>query len=337
MKRFTRRDFMKTTGAGLGALALGASPAGAAELGDLDGPMPTRPLGDTGVDVAILCVGGHHLGRIDDDQEAIRFVRHAIDHGATFMDNAWEYHGGRSERVMGRALRDGYRDRAFLMTKHHGRTDKATAMKHLEDSLRRLQTDVIDLWQYHEIVYPDDPDMIFSPGGAIEAAHEAREQGKVRFIGFTGHKDPAIFQDMLDRDFAWDTVQMPINPLDAHYLSFERRILPQLEKRGIGCLAMKTMGGGFVLQSGVVEPRECLRYAWTKPVATVVSGMTSMDILNENIRLAKGFKPLEPAEERELLAHTEEVAQGGRYEPFKTTRMFDGAVGRRIHDIPTEG
>ncbi len=294
--------------------------------------MPTRVLGRTGRNISILGLGGHHIGQIQDDREAIRLIRTAIDLGITFMDNAWEYHQGRSEVLMGRALQDGYRDRVFLMTKHHGR-DKKTAMQHLEDSLRRLNTDVIDLWQFHEIIYENDPDMIFAPGGGIEAAEQAREQGKVRYVGFTGHKDPAIFRKMLSYDYPWTSVQMPVNVLDAHFKSFQKSILPILLERNIGPIAMKSMGGGHVLESGVVGPKQALRYAWSQPVATVVCGMTSREQLEMNIQAAIDFKPLSRHEEAELLEKAKPVARDGAFEPFKTTAQFDGIVGKQVHGL----
>jgi predicted aldo/keto reductase-like oxidoreductase len=321
----TRRDFMKTTALGLAASA--AMPAMAASK-----DIPTRAFGKTGEQVSILAVGGHHIGRIRDEQESIRLIRTAIDEGVTFMDNAYEYHNGRSEELMGKALQDGYREKAFLMTKHHGRKDKKVAMAHLEASLRRLKTDVIDLWQFHEVVYYNDPDMIFSEGGAIEAADEARKQGKVRYIGFTGHKDPKIHLDMLSRDYEWDAVQMPINPLDAHFRSFEKEVLPVLLERNIAPIAMKTVAGGHLKRANV-DPAAAIRYAWCQPVATVVSGMENMELLRANIELARSFTPMSDEEMQNLLASTKEAAMTGEYELFKTTRNYDGRLGREIHGI----
>ncbi len=295
--------------------------------------MPTRDFGKTGEKVSMLGVGGHAVGQIQDDQEAVDFIREAIDLGVTFLDNAWEYHNGRSEELMGRALQDGYRDKVFLMTKHHGRNDKAMAMQHLEDSLRRLQTNHLDLWQFHEVVYPDDPEMIFSEGGAIEVAVEAREQGKVRYIGFTGHKDPAIFLDMLNRDFKWDAVQMPVNVMDPHYRSFIKEILPILNERGIAPIAMKTLGGGNILKANVVEPAEALRFAWSQPIATLVSGMNSREVLHKNVETARQFTPMAEDEQVTLLAKTKPLALDGKFEPFKSSNAYDGPVGRKIHGI----
>jgi len=252
--------------------------------------------------------------------------------GVTFMDCAWEYHQGRSEVLLGKALQDGHRRQVFLMTKHHGR-DRKTAMQHLDDSLRRFKTDTIDLWQFHEIIYEDDPDMIFAPDGGIEAAEHAKEQGKVRYIGFTGHKAPAIFRKMLSYDFPWDTVQMPVNVLDAHFRSFQRETFPILLERNIGAIAMKSTGGGHVLESGVTGPRQALRYAWSQPVSTVVCGMTSLEQLEENVRAAREFKPLSRQEEAELLEKARPAARDGAFEPFKTTMQFDGVFGKQLHGL----
>ena len=329
----TRRDFMRGTLATLAATGL--APVAFAQESNTAG-IPTRPLGKTGVNVAILGLGGHHIGQIQDDQESIDFIRLAVDQGVTFMDNAWEYHNGRSEDLMGRALQNGYRNKVFLMTKHHGR-DKQTAMRHLEDSLRRLKTDAIDLWQFHEVVYDADPDMIFAAGGGIEAAEQAKQEGKVRFIGFTGHKDPAIFQRMLSHDYAWDAAQMPINVLDAHFKSFRNTIVPILQERGIGVIAMKTTASGNILQADAATPDECLNYTWSQPVATIVSGLKTRDHLEANIALAKSFAPMADDVQAALLARTKEVAMTGQYEPFKTTRAFDGPVGRKLHGVPLSG
>ncbi|GMV94516.1 MAG: hypothetical protein AMXMBFR82_42940 [Candidatus Hydrogenedentota bacterium] len=328
-RRSTRREFIQQTAAGVTIASLAPS----AWTAVANGEMPMRDFGNTGEKVSALGVGGHAIGQIKDDQESVDFIREAIDLGATFLDNAWEYHGGRAEELMGRALRDGYRNKAFLMTKHHGRSEKAMAMEHLEDSLRRLETDVIDLWQFHEVVYDDDPDMIFSKGGAIEAADEAKQQGKVRYIGFTGHKDPAIFKKMLDHDYKWDAVQMPVNVMDPHYRSFINEILPILNERGIAPIAMKTMGGGHILRANVVEPKEALRFAWSQPIATLVSGMSSRDILHQNVELAQSFEPMNEEEQVALLERTKSFAVAGEFEPFKSTNGYDGPVGRKIHGI----
>ncbi len=324
----TRRDFLKRTAYGF--CAIGAlSPAWAAAG---DAGIPTRPLGSTGLKVSLLGLGGHHIGQIKDDAESVRLIRRAIDMGVTFLDNAWEYHNGRSEELMGKALADGYRNKVVLMTKHHGR-DRKTAMAHLEDSLRRLHTDVIDLWQFHEVVYDKDPEMIFAVGGGIEAADLARKQGKVRFIGFTGHRDPLLHLKMLAYGYPWDAVQMPLNVLDPHFKSFQAHVLPILVRRNIGVIAMKTMGSGYVLRANVATPEEALRYVWSQPVSTIVSGMQSAQLLETNVALARRFQPMSEPEQTALLAKTKEAGLTGKFEPFKTAPNFDGPIGRRLHGI----
>jgi predicted aldo/keto reductase-like oxidoreductase len=326
----TRREFIKGTLGGLCAAGLPSQSVWASNEA-----VPRRPLGKTGESISILGIGGHHLGQIENEQEAIRFVREAIDNGVTFMDNAWEYHKGRSEELMGKALQEGYRKKAFLMTKHHGR-DKKTAIKHLEDSLRRLKVEQIDLWQFHEIIYEDDPKMIFSKNGGIEAAEQARRDGKIRFIGFTGHKDPSLFTQMLKQDYEWDAVQMPVNVLDPHFRSFQKEILPVLVERKIGIIAMKTLAGGHLLAPKIVTPQEALTYTWSQPVSTIVSGMDSRELLMANIQTAREFTPMSQEAQAKLLERTRSVASSGEYEPFKTTRKFDGWVGREQHGIAKE-
>ncbi|MDY7017723.1 MAG: aldo/keto reductase [Nitrospirota bacterium] len=296
-------------------------------------PIPKRPLGKTGVSVSILGLGGSHVGTIQDEAQAVRLVREAIDLGVTFLDNAWEYHHGRSEEIVGKALQGGYRQKAFLMTKVHGR-DKKSSLSQLEDSLRRLKTDVIDLWQFHEVVYEDDPDLIFAKDGGIEAAYEAKKSGKVRFVGFTGHKDPKIHLDMLSKGYDWDTVQMPVNVLDAHFRSFQKQVLPVLVERNIGAIAMKTLADGHLLKAGVVTPREALTYVWSQPVSTIVSGMDSLELVRNQARLASNFVPLSAEEQEKLLQRTAKAAKGGAFEPFKTSNRYDGWKGREIHGIP---
>jgi aryl-alcohol dehydrogenase-like predicted oxidoreductase len=282
------------------------------------GAVPTRPLGKTGEQVSILGLGGWHLGGIQDHHEAISLVREAVDNGVTFLDNAWIYHGGRSEALMGHALRDGYRSRVFLMTKHWAPRDKKTAMGQLEDSLRRLQTDVIDLWQIHRVIYPDEPQRIFSPGGAIEAAEEAKKAGKVRYIGFTGHKNPQVFLKMLQYDYDWDTVQMPLNVLDPHFQSFQTLVLPILVQRNIGVIAMKTLAAGNLLQTRVVSPEVALTYVWSQPVATLVSGITSRQQLRSNYNLARSFTPMSQEIQKQVMEKTKSAGLQGKYEPYKT-------------------
>ena len=327
MSHTTRREFMKQTVAGV--CAAGLLPMSRVIAA---GGVPTRPLGKTGVEVSILGLGGSHIGRFRrNQQEGITLVRKAIDMGVTFMDNAWEYGGGAAEEILGKALRDGYSDKVFLMTKHHGR-EKKMAQQHLEDSLRRLQTDVIDLWQFHECVYPKDPEMIYTQG-ALEVALEAKKAGKIRFIGFTGHKHPDIHKEMLERGFEWDAVQMPLNVMDAHFRSFQNVILPMLVERKIGVIAMKSLAAGNIQRANVIKPEEGINYVWSLPVSTLVSGIGDTDILEKNVALAQNFKPMSDEEKTALLARTKEAALTGEYEPFKTTRGFDGRLGRQIHGI----
>ena len=324
----TRRDFIKQTAYGLCAGNMLSHALAASGRADI----PKHPLGSTGVDVSILGLGGHHIGRIRDDNQSIQLIRKAIDSGVTFLDNAWEYHNGRSEELMGKALTGGYRDKAFLMTKHHGR-DKKTAMEHLEDSLRRLRTDVIDLWQFHEVVYDKDPEMIFAVGGGIEAAELAKKQGKVRFIGFTGHRDPVIHLKMLAYGYPWDAVQMPMNVLDPHFKSFQKNVLPILLRRNIGVIAMKTLASGHVLRAKAATPKQALSYIWSQPVSTIVSGMDSEQLLKANVGFAQAFKPMGQMEQAELLDKTKDIALTGKFEPFKTPPNFDGPIGRKLHGI----
>lgn len=325
-----RRDFLQQSVAGVAAAGLW--PAWAQATANSAGEIPKRPLGKTGIEVPILALGGYHIGRVRDDNESVRLVRRAIDLGVTFLDNAWHYNNGRSEEMMGKALQDGYREKVFLMTKHHGR-DRATAMQHLETSLRRLQTDVIDLWQFHEIIHEDDPDMIFGPDGGIEAAELAKKQGKVRFIGFTGHKDPAYLVEMLAHGYDWDTVQMPINVLDAHFQSFQRNVLPILTERNIGVIGMKSIAGGQVLQSGVATVPESLRYAWSQPIASLVSGMGSIAHLEQNVQAARNFTAYSQEEIDRLLERSAPAATDGRFERFKVTREHDSNEVLRLHQL----
>lgn len=327
--QFNRRQFMKKTSSALLMASVAADAFGQSTGGEI----PKRSFGRTGEKVSLLGLGGYHIGSIKDENESIRLIHEAIDLGVTFMDNAWEYHNGRSEEIMGKALQGDKRDKVFLMTKHHGR-DKKTAMQHLDDSLRRLKTDVIDLWQFHEIVYEKDPEMIFAEeGGGIEAAFEAKESGKVRYIGFTGHKSPEIFLEMLKNDYEWDAVQMPLNVMDAHFRSFEKQILPILQERGIAPIAMKSLASGFIAKSNTVQAEEALRYTLSLPVATVISGMETMERLRTNAKIATDFKPLTDEEKKNILEKTRQVAMTGEYEPFKTSRMFDGPVGRKLHGV----
>ena len=288
-----------------------------------------RQLGSTGEKVSAIGLGGHHIGRPADPQEGIRIVRTAIDRGVTFMDNCWDYQDGEAERRMGTALRDGYRQRVFLMTKFDGRTRAATA-KQVDESLQRLQTDCIDLIQYHETIRLEDPDRFFGENGALEALLDARKAGKVRFIGFTGHKDLLVHVRMLDvaaeHRFHFDACQMPLNPMDAHFRSFEHHVLPRLIAEGIAPLAMKPMGDGLLLQSKTVTPLECLHYALNLPASVVITGCESLERLEQALQAVDSFKPLGAAEVRAILAKTKEAAMTGKYERFKTTQEFDGTA-----------
>jgi uncharacterized protein len=290
--------------------------------------MPKRRLGRTGVEVSALGLGGFHMGGMSSPEESVRLVRTAVDEGVTFLDNCWDYHKGESELRMGRALADGYRERVFLMTKIDGRT-RASATAQLEQSLERLRTDVIDLVQIHEVIHEEDPKRCFEEG-CVEALVAARDAGKLRFIGFTGHKDPAIHRAMLaaakERGFEFDTVQMPLNVMDAHYKSFEKEVLPILLERDIGVLGMKSLGGGEILKTGRVKPEECLRYALSLPTSVVISGMDSLEVLEKNLALVKGFTPLGADEREALLARSRPVALSGKHELFKTSAKFDGTV-----------
>ena len=299
--------------------------------------IPLRPLGATGAMVSALGLGGHHIGKMTNQREAIRLVHAAIDGGISFMDNAWEYHDGRSEVVMGKAIHD-RRDRVFLMTKvcTHGR-GKREAMRQLEQSLRRLKTDRLDLWQVHECVYDNDPDLHFASGGVIEALDQAQRQGKVRFVGFTGHKHPDIHLAMLKRDYVFDTCQLPLNCFDASFRSFEEHVLPVLVRRGIAAIGMKSLGSdGRQVKDKVVTAEEALRYAMSLPVATTVSGIDSMKVLRQNLRIAQGFKPMSQRQMNALRKRVRAEAEDGRYELYKTTATHDGKVGRKQHHFPSD-
>jgi aryl-alcohol dehydrogenase-like predicted oxidoreductase len=289
-----------------------------------------RELGGTGERVSAIGVGGFHLGMDEVDESlAIRIVREAIDRGITFMDNCWDYNDGLSEVRMGRALRDGYRDKVFLMTKIDGRSKKAAA-KQLDESLRRLQVDHVDLVQHHEVIRFEDSHRIFREEGANEALVEAREAGKLRYVGFTGHKDPRIHLYMLEvaaqNGFAFDAVQMPLSLLDAHYRSFGRQVLPCLVEHGIGVLGMKSMAEGYLLKTGTVTPTECLHYALDLPTSVVITGIDSLEILDQALAAVRSFRPLTDEQRAGLLARTAEAAALGDYEPFKTTSLFDGTA-----------
>ena len=292
--------------------------------------MPMRTLGRTGVRVSLIGLGGWHLGfKTIDEQLSVRIIRTAIDNGINFMDNCWDYNEGASELRMGKALRDGYRERAFLMTKIDGRT-KQDAAKQLDESLKRLQTDHIDLVQHHEILRYEDPHRIFDDQGANAALIEARDAGKIRFIGFTGHKDPRIHLYMLEvareHGFQFDAVQMPLNVMDAHYRSFEKLVLPELVKENTGVLAMKTLANGLILESKTVSAIECLQYAMNLPTSVVITGCESMENLEQALTAARTFKPMTAEQVSSILSRTAEPAARGEYELFKTTSIYDGTA-----------
>ena len=292
--------------------------------------MPYRVLGSTGEQVSAIGLGGWHLGfKKMDEQLSIRIVRDAIHRGINFMDNCWDYNDGASEIRMGKALRDGYRKKVFLMTKIDGRS-KREAARQVEESLRRLQTDCIDLVQHHEILRYEDPHRIFDDDGANGALIEARKAGKLRHIGFTGHKDPRIHLYMLEvakqHGFKFDTVQMPLNVMDAHYRSFEKLVLPELVKQNIGVLGMKSMGNGVILKSNTVTAIECLHYALNLPTSVVITGVDSMEILEQAFVAARTFRPMSKTQLKALLAKTAKAASRGEFELFKTTSIFDGTA-----------
>ena len=326
----TRRDFLLEAAGS--ALAVGALANDVLASHQPAGPtgLPTRVLGRTGERVSVLCLGGWHIGSVKDPAEAVRIMHAAIDEGLTFFDNCWDYHDGGAEDVMGRALADGRRNKAFLMTKNCER-DYAGSIKCLDDSLRRLRTDRIDLWQFHEIIYDNDPDWVFEKGG-LKAALEARKAGKVRYIGFTGHKDPRIHLAMLAKPFAWDTCQFPVNVLDLHYRSFQKQVLPVCLKDKVGAIGMKGFGGGNGIagQAGLTWT-EAYQFALSQPIASQVVGMTTLDQLRGNVALARGFKPLTAAEQTALADRVKPFATDGRFEQFKSTQVFDGPVHRRQH------
>ena len=289
-----------------------------------------RTLGSTGEKVLAIGIGGWHIGlKGVDEQLSIRIIRTAVDRGINFMDNSWDYNEGASEIRMGKALRDGYRDRVFLMTKIDGRSKKEAA-RQLDQSLLRLQVDMIDLVQHHEVLRFEDPHRIFDDDGANAALVEARETGKLRYIGFTGHKDPAIHLHMLEvaasHGFTFDTVQMPLNVMDAHYRSFEKAVLPELVRRGTGVLGMKSMANGILLKSKTVTPVECLHYALNLPTSVVITGVDSMEILDQACEAVRAFRPMSDEEVRSMLSKTAVAAADGGYEPFKTSSIFDGTA-----------
>lgn len=301
------------------------------------GEVPRRKFGHTETVVSAMALGGATFANAKTKSESIHIVQEAVDNGITFMDNAWDYNDGRSETLMGEALR-GRRDKVFLMTKlcSHGR-DKKVALKQLEDSLRRLKTEHLDLWQIHEVVYETDPDLHFAAGGAVEALVEAKRQGKVKFVGFTGHKSPALHRQMLSYDFPFDSVQMPLSGFDAGFRSFEREILPLLIRRRIAPIGMKSLNGtGDAVKQGVVTAEEAIRYAMSLPVTTTVCGMDSLKVLRQNLKIARAFEPMTAAEKHAYRKKCVEAAADGRYELYKVSIYFDGAEGRKQHGFPSD-
>jgi uncharacterized protein len=321
----SRREFIGITA---GSLLVGGMLGAAAKLDSRNG-IPYRTLGRTGESVSLIGLGGYHLGKQSDSDESIRIIRTGIDEGINFLDNCWDYNDGESEIRMGRALRDGYRQKAFLMTKIDGR-NKTAAAAQLNESLRRLQTDRIDLLQFHEVIRDSDPDRIFAKGGAMEVVLEAKKAGKIRFVGFTGHKSPDIHLKMLataaQHGFTFDAVQMPLNVMDAHFNSFEKKVLPVLTKDGVGVLGMKPMGDPFILRSKTVTAVECLHYAMNLPTSVVITGCDSLPILQQALQAARTFQPIDSSQVAGLLAKTAKAAEAGEFELYKTTHHFDGTV-----------
>lgn len=311
---------------GLAALAA----AGAQTSQGANGSVPRRTLGRTGESVSCIGLGGFHIGKPKlSDAEATRIIRQAVDRGLTFLDNSWDYNDGKSEIRMGNALRDGYRQKVFLMTKFDGRT-KESAAQQIDESLKRLQTDHVDLIQFHENIRFDDPDRFFAPGGAVEAVIDAKKAGKTRFIGFTGHKDPHIHLYMFElaqkNNFQFDTVQMPLNVMDAHFRSFAKLVIPQAQKMGLGILGMKSMGSGVILKSKTATPIECLQYALNLPTSVVITGIDGQEILDQALQVASNFKPLSSQQVAAILNKTAQAAGKGEYELFKTSAHFDSTA-----------
>lgn len=331
-RKQTRRDFMQASATAAGSVALGGTILGQAS--GADNGIPTRVLGRTGVAVSILCLGGWHIGAVKDKAEAIRIMHAALDEGINFFDNAWDYHAGKSEEWMGEALAiGGKRNKVFLMTKNCER-DYAGSIRNLDDSLRRLKTDRLDLWQFHEMVYDNDPDWVLEKGG-LRAALEARKAGKVRFIGFTGHKDPRIHLRMLNKPHDWDTAQMPINVMDAHYRSFQNEVVPVCLAKQVGVIGMKSLGGGsprgrIPTQAGV-SAEDCIRYALTVPVSSLVVGIQSMEDLQQDVAIARNFRPMTQSEKSVILSRIREEGSDGRHELFKSTNAYDGPHHRLQH------
>jgi aryl-alcohol dehydrogenase-like predicted oxidoreductase len=334
MQSQSRRLFVQSAAAALLAQELVAQTSTTSSTG-----VPTRPFGRTGVRVSIIGLGGWHIGTVKDEAEAIRIMHSAIDEGVTFFDNAWDYHNGRSEELMGKALASGgRRKRVFLMTKNCER-DYEGSMRNLEESLRRLKTDYVDLWQFHEMVYDNDPDWVVEKGG-LRAAVEARKQGKVRFIGFTGHKDPRIHLKMLAKPHEWDSAQMPINVMDPHYRSFINEVVPVCLKKNVGVIGMKGLGGGFpqgrFLSHAGLTSDECYRFCLSQGIAVQVVGISSKAQLDADVALARSFKPLSRAEAHRMASRVRDIAGDGRHELFKSTKNYDGPHHRKQHGFDTQ-
>jgi len=323
--RIDRRNFLKTAATAAGALAADRV-VHAADSGGV----PTRALGRTGEKVSCIGLGGYHIGQSKlSDEQSVQLIRQAVDRGITFLDNCWDYNDGTSETRMGKALAGGYRNKVFLMTKIDGRT-KGSCAQQIDESLQRLQTDHVDLMQFHEVIRLEDPDRIFGEGGAMEAMLEAKKAGKVRFIGFTGHKDPYVHLRMLDHarqhNFHFDSVQMPLNVMDAHFRSFTREVLPVLNREGIAPLGMKCFGDSFILKSNTVKPMECLHYCLNLPIAVQITGIDNQQILDQALEAARTFKPLSEPEVAGILERTRPAALQGKFELYKTTAHFDGTA-----------
>jgi aryl-alcohol dehydrogenase-like predicted oxidoreductase len=322
----SRRKFLESVAVGAAATGL-TVPAIRALFPAAAHDMPYRTLGRSGEKVSLLGLGGYHIGIQNTQTESIRIIHAAIDNGVNFLDNCWDYNDGQSEVRMGVALKNGYRRKVFLMTKIDGQV-KDVCAKQIEDSLRRLQTDTIDLLQFHEVIRAGDPERIFGPNGSFEAAIAAKKAGKIRYIGFTGHKDPDIHLKMLSTAFAhgftFDAVQMPLNLMDAHYHSFAQKVVPVLVQHRIGVLGMKPLASGIILRSHTVNAIECLHYAMNLPTSVVINGCDSLDRLNQGLLVARSFQPLSRQELSALLSRTAAAGAQGKYEPFKTTNDFDG-------------
>jgi len=334
----TRREFLQQGSVGLAAVGLMGG-AMFQDVGKNEGGIPLRKFGRTDELVSLLCLGGHAATNPHklEERESLRLIQRGFDEGITFMDNCWDYHDGVAEERMGKALAaGGRRDKAFLMTKVCGRTAKE-ARSNLEESLKRLQTDRIDLWQFHEIVYDNDPDWVFAQDGAIHTGLQALQAGKIRYLGFTGHKDPSIHLKMLAQDFDWSAVQLPLNVMDVHYRSFQKEVLPKLIERGIAVLGMKSLGGnGSIVTKARIPVEEALNYVLSLPITTLVSGIDSEKVLDQNLKIVRAFQPLDAAARQEIEAKTLAHAGDGRFELFKSTKQFDGPVHRQQHGFAVD-